>query len=135
MRIPLSGFIDHATSWSSCCCTLLQAAGGRLPRHYLTQAFGQPFRLLVPDGRCGSPVPRAPSPRRTAHAEPAGLLDRFAFGLVARLLVVLTGASRPASLCTCSTTRAGLALAFGDMASTLNRSAGLVDDPVTLTSR
>ncbi len=120
--------------------TPLQAAGEEyFFRGYLTQAFGGMF------GRLGPTVGRA-----LAIVIPAVLFalahglgqsvpiffDRFAFGLVAGVLVVLTGGLEAgiAMHVLNNFLAFGLALAYSDMASTLNPTGGTWwSIPVTLT--
>ncbi|WP_309504641.1 MULTISPECIES: CPBP family intramembrane glutamic endopeptidase [Nocardioides] len=113
--------------------TPLQAAGEEYAfRGYLTQAFGGAFgkawiAVLVPallfalaHGGQSAPV----------------FLDRFAFGVVAGLAVVLTGGLEAgiAMHVLNNWLAFGLAIAFGDMASTLNPTGGSWwSIPVTLT--
>jgi membrane protease YdiL (CAAX protease family) len=114
--------------------TPLQAAGEEyLFRGYLTQAFGGLFHrvwvaVLVPAFLFG-----------LAHGvgqSPPVFFDRFAFGLVAGILVVLTGGLEAgiAMHVLNNWLAFGLALAYGDMGSTLNPSGGSWwSIPVTLT--
>jgi uncharacterized protein len=113
--------------------TPLQAAGEEYAfRGYLTQAFGGAFRtawvaVLVPallfalaHGGQSAPI----------------FFDRFAFGVVAGLAVVLTGGLEAgiAMHVLNNWLAFGLAIAFGDMASTLNPTGGTWwSIPVTLT--
>lgn len=113
--------------------TPLQAAGEEYAfRGYLTQAFGGAFRtawiaVLVPallfalaHGSQSAPI----------------FIDRFAFGVVAGLAVVLTGGLEAgiAMHVLNNWLAFGLAIAFGDMASTLNPTGGTWwSIPVTLT--
>jgi membrane protease YdiL (CAAX protease family) len=124
--------------------TPFQAAGEEyLFRGYLTQAFGGIARSL---GGAASAVPRA----AVAIVPPAFLFglahglgqslpvffDRFAFGLVAGTLVVLTGGLEAgiAMHVLNNWLAFGLALAYGDMATTLNPTGGSWwSIPVTLT--
>ena len=110
--------------------TPLQAAGEEyLFRGYLTQAFGGLFHrawiaVLVPAFLFG-----------LAHGLGQSIpvfFDRFAFGLVAGVLVVLTGGLEAgiAMHVLNNWLAFGLALAYGDMASTLNPSGRqLVEHP------
>jgi len=114
--------------------TPFQAAGEEyLFRGYLTQAFGGLFHrawvaVLVPAFLFG-----------LAHGLGQSVpvfFDRFAFGLVAGALVVLTGGLEAgiAMHVLNNWLAFGLALAYGDMASTLNPSGGSWwSIPVTLT--
>jgi len=114
--------------------TPLQAAGEEyLFRGYLTQAFGGLFHrawvaVLVPAFLFG-----------LAHGLGQSVpvfFDRFAFGLVAGALVVLTGGLEAgiAMHVLNNWLAFGLALAYGDKASTLNPSGGSWwSIPVTLT--
>ena len=114
--------------------TPLQAAGEEYVfRGYLTQAFGGLFHrawvaVLVPAFLFG-----------LAHGLGQSIpvfFDRFAFGLVAGVLVVLTGGLEAgiAMHVLNNWLAFGLALAYGDMASTLNPSGGSWwSIPVTLT--
>jgi len=114
--------------------TPLQAAGEEyLFRGYLTQAFGGLFHrawvaVLVPAFLFG-----------LAHGLGQSIpvfFDRFAFGLVAGVLVVLTGGLEAgiAMHVLNNWLAFGLALAYGDMASTLNPTGGSWwSIPVTLT--
>jgi uncharacterized protein len=124
--------------------TPFQAAGEEyLFRGYLIQAFGGITRSLR---RTGTGVPRA----AFAIVPPAFLFglahglgqslpvffDRFAFGLVAGTLVVLTGGLEAgiAMHVLNNWLAFGLALAYGDMATTLNPTGGSWwSIPVTLT--
>ena len=120
--------------------TPLQAAGEEyFFRGYLTQAFGGVFAR------------RGPAVARTLAVVVPSLLfalahglgqsvpiffDRFAFGLVAGVLVVLTGGLEAgiAMHVLNNFLAFGLALAYGDMASTLNPTGGTWwSIPVTLT--
>jgi uncharacterized protein len=114
--------------------TPFQAAGEEyLFRGYLTQAFGGLFRnvwvaIVVPAFLFG-----------LAHGLGQSIpvfFDRFAFGLVAGALVVLTGGLEAgiAMHVLNNWLAFGLALAYGDMASTLNPTGGSWwSIPVTLT--
>jgi membrane protease YdiL (CAAX protease family) len=117
--------------------TPLQAAGEEYAfRGYLTQAFGN---LVGP--WFGRPVAAVVLPAllfALAHGaqSPPVFFDRFAFGIVAGLLVVLTGGLEAgiAMHVLNNWLAFGLALAFGDMASTLNPTGGSWwTIPVTLT--
>lgn len=117
--------------------TPLQAAGEEYAfRGYLTQAFGNLFGPWW-----GRPVAAVLFPAlmfAAAHGaqSPPVFLDRFAFGLVAGLLVVVTGGLEAgiAMHVLNNWLAFGLALAFGDMASTLNPVGGTWWSlPVTLT--
>jgi CAAX protease family protein len=113
--------------------TPLQAAGEEYAfRGYLTQAFGNLF------GRPWAAVLFPALLFALAHGaqSPPVFLDRFAFGIVAGLLVVLTGGLEAgiAMHVLNNWLAFGLALAFGDMASTLNPVGGSWwTIPVTLT--
>jgi membrane protease YdiL (CAAX protease family) len=114
--------------------TPFQAAGEEyLFRGYLTQAFGGVFHrawvaVLVPAFLFG-----------LAHGlgqSPPVFFDRFAFGVVAGILVIRTGGLEAgiAMHVLNNFLAYGLALAFGDMASTLNPTGGdWWTIPVTLT--
>jgi membrane protease YdiL (CAAX protease family) len=114
--------------------TPFQAAGEEyLFRGYLTQAFGGLFRrawvaVLVPAFLFG-----------LAHGlgqSPPVFFDRFAFGLVAGILVIRTGGLEAGIAMHVLTNflAYGLALAFGDMATTLNPpGSDWWNIPVTLT--
>jgi membrane protease YdiL (CAAX protease family) len=114
--------------------TPFQAAGEEyLFRGYLTQAFGGMFHrawvaIVVPAFLFG-----------LAHGLGQSIpvfFDRFAFGLVAGALVVLTGGLEAgiAMHVLNNWLAFGLALAYGDMASTLNPTGGTWwSIPVTLT--
>jgi membrane protease YdiL (CAAX protease family) len=113
--------------------TPLQAAGEEYAfRGYLTQAFGGFF------GRRWAAVLFPAVLFALAHGGQSApvFFDRFAFGVVAGLLVVLTGGLEAgiAMHVLNNWLAFGLALAFGDMASTLNPSGGSWwTIPVTLT--
>jgi membrane protease YdiL (CAAX protease family) len=113
--------------------TPLQAAGEEYAfRGYLTQAFGNLF------GRPWAAVLFPALLFALAHGaqSPPVFFDRFAFGIVAGLLVVLTGGLEAgiAMHVLNNWLAFGLALAFGDMASTLNPVGGSWwTIPVTLT--
>jgi len=109
------------------------AAEEYLFRGYLTQAFGGVFRrawvaVVVPAFLFG-----------LAHGlgqSPPVFFDRFAFGLVAGVLVVMTGGLEAgiAMHVLNNFVAYGLALAYGDMATTLNpTSSSWWNIPVTLT--
>jgi membrane protease YdiL (CAAX protease family) len=114
--------------------TPFQAAGEEyLFRGYLTQAFGGVFHrawvaVLVPAFLFG-----------LAHGlgqSPPVFFDRFAFGIVAGVLVIMTGGLEAgiAMHVLNNFLAYGLALAFGDMASTLNPTgSSWWNIPVTLT--
>jgi membrane protease YdiL (CAAX protease family) len=114
--------------------TPFQAAGEEYVfRGYLTQAFGGVFHrawvaVLVPAFLFG-----------LAHGlgqSPPVFFDRFAFGLVAGVLVIMTGGLEAgiAMHVLNNFLAYGLALAFGDMASTLNPTgSSWWNIPVTLT--
>jgi len=114
--------------------TPLQAAGEEYAfRGYLTQAFGGIFR---------HPVPAVVAPSilfALAHGVGQSapiFFDRFAFGLVAGTLVILTGGLEAgiAMHVLNNWVAFGLALAFGDMGSSLNPTGGSWwSIPVTLT--
>lgn len=113
--------------------TPLQAAGEEYAfRGYLTQAFG---------GLFGHPVPAVVGPAllfALAHGAQSApvFFDRFTFGVVAGILVILTGGLEAglAMHVLNNWLAFGLALAYGDMASTLNPSGGSWwSIPVTLT--
>jgi uncharacterized protein len=114
--------------------TPLQAAGEEYAfRGYLTQAFGGIFR---------HPVPAVVAPAilfALAHGIGQSVpifFDRFAFGLVAGTLVILTGGLEAgiAMHVLNNWLAFGLALAFGDMGSSLNPTGGSWwAIPVTLT--
>jgi uncharacterized protein len=114
--------------------TPLQAAGEEYAfRGYLTQAFGGLFR---------HPVPAVVAPAilfALAHGlgQSAPIFfDRFAFGLVAGTLVILTGGLEAgiAMHVLNNWLAFGLALAYGDMGSSLNPTGGSWwSIPVTLT--
>ena len=112
--------------------TPLQAAGEEYAfRGYLTQAFGG---LL---GRVAAVVGPALLFALAHGAQSAPIFfDRFAFGVMAGLLVILTGGLEAAiAMHVLNNWLAfGLALTFGDMASALNPSGGTWwSIPVTLT--
>ncbi|MGB0100249.1 MAG: type II CAAX endopeptidase family protein [Nocardioides sp.] len=113
--------------------TPLQAAGEEYAfRGYLTQAFGNIF------GRAWVAVLLPAVLFALAHGaqDPPIFVDRLAFGIVAGLLVVLTGGLEAAiAMHVLNNWLAfGLALAFSDMASTLNPVGGTWwSIPVTLT--
>lgn len=112
--------------------TPLQAAGEEYAfRGYLTQAFGG---LM---GRVAAVVGPALLFALAHGAQSAPVFfDRFAFGVMAGLLVILTGGLEAgiAMHVLNNWLAFGLALAYGDMASTLNPSGGSWwSIPVTLT--
>ena len=113
--------------------TPLQAAGEEYAfRGYLTQAFGNVF------GRAWAAVLFPALLFALAHGAQSApiFLDRFAFGVVAGLAVVLTGGLEAgiAMHVLNNWLAFGIALAFSDMASTLNPSGGdWWTIPVTLT--
>ena len=113
--------------------TPLQAAGEEYAfRGYLTQAFGGLF------GRAWAAVLLPALLFALAHGAQSApvFFDRFAFGVVAGLLVVLTGGLEAgiAMHVLNNWLAFGIALAFGDMASTLNPVGGSWwTIPVTLT--
>ncbi|MBZ5737110.1 CPBP family intramembrane glutamic endopeptidase [Nocardioides mangrovi] len=113
--------------------TPLQAAGEEYAfRGYLTQAFGGLF------GRPWAAVVLPAVLFALAHGgqSPPVFFDRFAFGVVAGLAVVLTGGLEAgiAMHVLNNWLAFGLALAYGDMASTLNPTGGSWwTIPVTLT--
>jgi uncharacterized protein len=113
--------------------TPLQAAGEEYVfRGYLTQAFGGLF------GRAWVAVLLPALLFALAHGGQSApiFLDRFAFGVVAGLAVVLTGGLEAgiAMHVLNNWLAFGLALAFGDMASSLNPTGGdWWTVPVTLT--
>ena len=113
--------------------TPLQAVGEEYAfRGYLTQAFGGLFR---------HPLPAVVAPAilfALAHGgqSPPIFFDRLAFGLVAGTLVILTGGLEAgiAMHVLNNMLAFGLALAFGDMGSSLNPTGGSwLSIPVTLT--
>ena len=113
--------------------TPLQAAGEEYAfRGYLTQTFGNLF------GQRWAAVVFPAALFALAHGgqSPPVFFDRFAFGIVAGLLVILTGGLEAgiAMHVFNNWLAFGLALAFGDMASTLNPVGGSWwTIPVTLT--
>jgi membrane protease YdiL (CAAX protease family) len=113
--------------------TPLQAAGEEYAfRGYLTQAFGGVFRSRVA-AVVGPAVLFALA--HGAQSAPV-FFDRFAFGLVAGVLVISTGGLEAgiAMHVLNNWLAFGLALAFGDMGSTLNPTGGSWwSIPVTLT--
>ncbi|MGY2704281.1 CPBP family intramembrane glutamic endopeptidase [Nocardioides sp. HB32] len=117
--------------------TPLQAAGEEYAfRGYLTQAMGNLFGSW--GGRPWAAVLFPALLFAAAHGaqSPPVFFDRFAFGIVAGLLVVLTGGLEAgiAMHVLNNWLAFGLALAFGDMASTLNPVGGSWwTIPVTLT--
>jgi membrane protease YdiL (CAAX protease family) len=113
--------------------TPLQAAGEEYAfRGYLTQAFGGVFRR---------PLPAVLGPAllfALAHGAQSApvFFDRFAFGVLAGVLVILTGGLEAgiAMHVLNNFLAFGVALAYGDMASALNPSGGSWWSlPVTLT--
>jgi membrane protease YdiL (CAAX protease family) len=135
----VSGHLNHFTSTTRdfllvvVLLTPLQAAGEEYAfRGYLTQAFGGLF------GRRWAAVLLPALLFALAHGAQSApvFFDRFAFGIVAGLLVVLTGGLEAgiAMHVLNNWLAFGLALAFGDMASTLNPTGGTWwTIPVTLT--
>ena len=117
--------------------TPLQAAGEEYAfRGYLTQAMGNLFGTWA--GRPWAAVLFPALLFALAHGSqsPPVFFDRFAFGIVAGVLVVLTGGLEAgiAMHVLNNWLAFGLALAFGDMASTLNPVGGSWwTIPVTLT--
>ena len=117
--------------------TPLQAAGEEYAfRGYLTQAFGNLFGPWF--GRPWAAVLFPALLFALAHGaqSPPVFFDRFTFGIVAGLLVVLTGGLEAgiAMHVLNNWLAFGLALAFGDMTSTLNPVGGSWwTIPVTLT--
>jgi membrane protease YdiL (CAAX protease family) len=113
--------------------TPLQAAGEEYAfRGYLTQAFGGLFRTPYA-AVLGPAVLFALA--HGAQSVPV-FLDRFAFGVVAGVLVILTGGLEAgiAMHVLNNWLAFGLALAYGDMSSTLNPTGGSWwSIPVTLT--
>ena len=113
--------------------TPLQAAGEEYAfRGYLTQAFGGLFR------RPWAAVLGPAVLFALAHGAQSApvFLDRFAFGVVAGVLVILTGGLEAgiAMHVLNNWLAFGLALAYGDMGSTLNPTGGSWwSIPVTLT--
>lgn len=113
--------------------TPLQAAGEEYAfRGYLTQAFGGLF------GREWAAVLLPATLFAIAHGSQSApiFFDRFAFGVVAGLLVVRTGGLEAgiAMHVLNNWLAFGMALAFGDMASSLNPTGGTWwSIPVTLT--
>lgn len=113
--------------------TPLQAAGEEYAfRGYLTQAFGGAF------GRAWIAVLVPALLFALAHGSQSApvFFDRFAFGVVAGVAVVLTGGLEAgiAMHVLNNWLAFGLAIAFGDMASTLNPTGGSWwSIPVTLT--
>lgn len=113
--------------------TPLQAAGEEYAfRGYLTQAFGGLF------GREWAAVLLPATLFAVAHGSQSApiFFDRFAFGIVAGLLVVRTGGLEAgiAMHVLNNWLAFGMALAFGDMASSLNPTGGTWwSIPVTLT--
>lgn len=113
--------------------TPLQAAGEEYVfRGYLTQAFGGLF------GRAWAAVLLPAFLFAVAHGGQSApvFIDRFAFGIVAGIAVLLTGGLEAgiAMHALNNWLAFGMALAYGDMASTLNPSGGSWwTIPVTLT--
>jgi uncharacterized protein len=103
--------------------TPLQAAGEEYAfRGYLTQAFGGIFRHRVP----AVVAPAILFALAHGGQSPPIFFDRFAFGLVAGTLVILTGGLEAgiAMHALNNWLAFGLALAFGDMGSSLNPTGG-----------
>jgi membrane protease YdiL (CAAX protease family) len=119
--------------------TPLQAAGEEYAfRGYLTQAFGGLFASLGPRASRVVAVLAPALLFALAHgAQDAPIFfDRFAFGVVAGILAISTGGLEAgiAMHVLNNWLAFGLALAFGDMASTLNPTGGSWwSIPVTLT--
>lgn len=119
--------------------TPLQAAGEEYAfRGYLTQAFGGFFALIGPRTSRAVAVLAPALLFALAHgAQDAPIFfDRFAFGIVAGILAITTGGLEAgiAMHVLNNWLAFGLALAYGDMASTLNPSGGTWwSIPVTLT--
>lgn len=113
--------------------TPLQAAGEEYAfRGYLTQAFGNLFASRW----VAIVLPALLFALAHGSQDPPIFFDRFAFGLVSGALVVLTGGLEAgiAMHVLNNWLAFGLALAFGDMASTLNPTGGSWwSIPVTLT--
>lgn len=113
--------------------TPLQAAGEEYAfRGYLTQAFGNIFASRW----VAIVLPALLFALAHGSQDPPIFFDRFAFGLVSGALVVLTGGLEAgiAMHVLNNWLAFGLALAFGDMASTLNPTGGSWwSIPVTLT--
>ena len=113
--------------------TPLQAAGEEYAfRGYLAQAFGGLFRSRV----AAIVVPSVLFALAHGAQSAPIFLDRFAFGLVAGTLVILTGGLEAgiAMHVLNNWLAFGLALAFGDMATSLNPTGGSWwSIPVTLT--
>lgn len=113
--------------------TPLQAAGEEYAfRGYLTQAFGNLFSSRW----VAIVLPALLFALAHGSQDPPIFFDRFAFGLVSGALVVLTGGLEAgiAMHVLNNWLAFGLALAFGDMASTLNPTGGSWwSIPVTLT--
>jgi uncharacterized protein len=114
--------------------TPLQAAGEEYAfRGYLTQAFGGIFRHPVP--AVVAPAILFALSHGLGQSAPI-FFDRLAFGLVAGTLVILTGGLEAgiAMHVLNNWVAFGLALAFGDMGSSLNPTGGSWwSIPVTLT--
>jgi uncharacterized protein len=119
--------------------TPLQAAGEEYAfRGYLTQAFGGLFAPLGPTAARAAAVLAPALLFALAHgAQDAPIFfDRFAFGVVAGILVVATGGLEAgiAMHVLNNFLAFGLALAFSDMSSALNPTGGSWwNIPVTLT--
>ena len=125
----------RATSCSSSCCSRRCRRPGRstLFRGYLTQAFGGAGvgAARVAGARRARPGVALRARPRLPRDAPI-FFDRFAFGVVAGILVIRTGGLEAgiAMHVLNNLLAFGLALAFGDMTSTLNPpAAALVDDP------
>jgi membrane protease YdiL (CAAX protease family) len=137
--VQLSGDLNEFTSTTRdyllvvLLLTPLQAAGEEYAfRGYLTQAFGNVF------GRAWAAVLFPALLFALAHGSQSApvFFDRFAFGLVAGLAVVLTGGLEAgiAMHVLNNWLAFGIALAFSDMASTLNPTGdSWWTIPVTLT--
>ena len=117
--------------------TPLQAAGEEYAfRGYLTQAVGGVFRNPRVAMVVAVVVPAVLFALAHGVQDPPIFVDRLAFGLVAGTLVILTGGLEAgiAMHVLNNWLAFGLALAYGDMASTLNPSGGSWwSIPVTLT--
>ena len=135
----MSGHLNHFTSTTRdfllvlVLLTPLQAAGEEYAfRGYLTQAFGGLFGSRI----AAVLVPAALFALAHGGQSPPVFLDRFAFGVVAGVAVLLTGGLEAgiAMHVLNNWLAFGLALAYGDMASTLNPTGGSWwTIPVTLT--